>query len=148
MGPEQPELPAAAARMALENANALEANEAMLQSDPSIGKDWCQPPASAPRLPPGSTALLVPATGKCLALCCVAARDPEEWSRVPRQPGGNPVNLSRLAQEDIMANDFLLGKVGPAGMAVERVGSLVMGENADFPDMPHLAAALGGAVGV
>ena len=64
------------------------------------------------------------------------------------RPGGTPVDLSRLVQEDILANDFLLGKVGPAGMAVERVGSLVMGEYAESKDLPHFAAALGGAIGV
>ena len=144
----QPESPSTRSAREQSNAAALVANLEVLATDPSIGMESCPRPVGQPRLPAGGPALLVPATGKCLALCCVAASRSEEWAVVPRRPDGTPVVLARLVEEDIVANSFLLSKVGPAGIGPERVGELVMGQYAEAKDLPYFAAAVGGAIGV
>jgi hypothetical protein len=135
----------AAERRHMENAVALAANWALLESDASMGKAICEPPVGQPRL---EQVILVAPNGRCLANCCVAALNLNEWLGIRRKPDGTAECLSRLVHEDDLARDFLLTKVCAAGMPGERIRELMMGEYGEAKDLPFFAAAIGGCIGI
>lgn len=129
----------------LQNALDLVANLEMIESDPSIGSEEVEPPAGRPRL---QQEILVIPNGKCFALCCIAAMDPDDWASVPRKADGAPASLEHLIDEDDKVRKFLLNTLSGVGMPDTRIRALVQGEYAEAQDLTFFAAAMGGAIGV